>query len=93
MIDDFPNSRVNLIAVEQVAFDGENFSAACVEVGFRTREFFRIAGEESNVSALLANVSRQHEAESTRSATNQGNSIAQRVLCSANRAGSYPTTE
>ena len=68
MIDDFPDSSLNLIAIEQIAFDGENFSAARSEIGFRAREFFWITREESNLSALVANVSRQHETKSTRSA-------------------------
>jgi len=42
---------------------------------------------------LVANVPRQHEPESTRSATDQGNLIAQRVLRRANDASSYPTAE
>ena len=69
MIDDFPNSRLNLIAIEQIALDGQNFSAARSEISFCAREFFRITREESNVSALVANMSRQHETKSTRSAT------------------------
>jgi len=84
MIDDFPNSDLNLIAIEQIACDRENFSAATSEIGFCTRKFFRITRDESNVSALVANVSRQHEAKSARSATDQDNFIAQRVLRRAN---------
>ena len=53
MIDDFPDSGRNLIAIEQIAFDGENLLAARGEIGFGAREFFRITREESNVSALL----------------------------------------
>src|SRR5262245_22046698 len=93
VIDHFPDGSLNLIAIAQIAFDGKNFSAARSEIGFRACEFFSITREESNVSALGANVSRQHEPESTRSATNQGHFIAQRVLCSANDASSYPTAE
>ena len=93
MIDDFPDSGLNLIAIEQIAFDRENFSAASREIGFRAREFFWITREEGNVSALVANVSRQHEPKSTRSATDQGNFIAQRVLRRANDASGYPTAE
>jgi hypothetical protein len=58
MIDDPPDSSLNLIAIEQVAFDGENFSAACSEIGFRAGKFFWITGEERNFSALVANMSR-----------------------------------
>jgi hypothetical protein len=93
MIDDFPDSGLNLITVEQIAFDDENFSAARSEIGFCAREFFWITREESNVSALVANVSRQHEPQSTRSATDQGNFIAQRVLRRANDASGYPTAD
>jgi hypothetical protein len=93
MIDDCPDSRLNLIAIEQIAFDGENFSAAPSEIGLGASEFFWIAREQSNLSALVANVSRQHEPESTRSATDQGNFIAQAVLRRANDASSYPTAE
>jgi len=93
MIDDFPDSGLNLIAIEQVAFDSENFSATRSEIGFCTREFFWITRQESNVSAVVANVSRQHEPKSTRSATDQGNFIAQCVLHRANDASGYPTAE
>src|SRR5262245_56222840 len=93
MIDDFPDSGLNLIAIEQIAFDGENVSAARSEIGFRTREFFWITREESNLAALTANVSRQHETESTRSATDQDNFFAQWVLRRANDASSYPAPE
>jgi hypothetical protein len=93
MIDDFPDSDLNLIAIEQIAFDRENFSAASSEIGFRAREFFWIPREESNLSALIANVSRQHKTKSTRPATDKGNFIAQRVLRRAKDASGYPTTE
>jgi hypothetical protein len=92
-IDYFPNSGLNLIAIEQIAFDGKNFAAACSEICPCAGEFFWITREQSNLSAPLANVSRQHEAKSARSATDQGNFIAQRVLSRANDAGGYPTAE
>jgi hypothetical protein len=91
LIDDFPNGELNLIAIEQIAFDRENFSAATSEIGFCARKFFWITRDESNVSALVANVSRQHEAKSARPATDQGNFIAQRVLRRANDTSGYPT--
>jgi hypothetical protein len=93
MIDDFPNSRLDLIAIEQVAFDSENFPTARSEINFRTREFFRVAREDSNTSTLIANVSRQYKAKSARSATDQGSFIAQRVLRRANDASGYPTAD
>jgi len=60
MIDDFPDSDLNLIAIEQIALDRENFSAARHDIGFGAREFFWITREESNLSVSVANVSRQH---------------------------------
>jgi hypothetical protein len=93
MIDDFPDSSLNLMAIEQIAFDGENFSAARIDIGLGAGEFFCITREESNIATLLANVSRQHEPESTRSATDHGNFIAQRVLRRANNARGYPTAD
>jgi hypothetical protein len=93
MIDHFPNSCLNLVAIEQIAFDGENSSAARSEIGFCSREFIWITREENNLSALVADVSRQHETKSTRSATDKGNFIAQRVLRRANDASGYPTAK
>jgi hypothetical protein len=93
MIDDSPHRRANLIAIEQIAFDGENSSAASCEIGFCLREFFRIARQESNLSAFAANVSRQDETKSPRSASDNRNFIAQRVLRGANQASGYPTAE
>jgi hypothetical protein len=92
-IDHFPNSSLNLIAIEQIAFDRKNFSAAPGEIGFRVREFFWITCEESNLSAPRANVSRQHEPEPARAASDQDNSIAQRVLRRANQTSGNPTAE
>jgi hypothetical protein len=92
-IDDFPDGGLNLITVEQIAFDSENFSTAPGEIGFRAHEFFAIAGNESDLSALLADVSRQHEAEPARSTTDQGNSIPQRVLNRPYEPSGYPTAE
>ena len=93
MIDHFPDCSLNLIAIEQIAFDGKSFSAARSEIGLRSRKFFWITREESNLSAFIANVSRQHETESTGSATDQGNFIAQKILRGANDASGYPTAE
>jgi hypothetical protein len=93
MIDDFPDSSLNLIAIEQIAFDGENFSGARSEIGLRARKFFWITREESNLPVLVANVSRQHETESTRSTSDQDNFIAQCVLRCTNDASGYPTAE
>src|SRR5947207_1261550 len=93
LIDDLANSCLNLIAIEQIAFDSENFPAAGSEIGFCAGQFFCITREESNLSPFVANASRQHEPKSTRSATDQGNFIAQRVSGRANHAGGYATTE
>jgi hypothetical protein len=93
MIDYFPDCSLNLIAIEKIALDGKNFSAACSEIVFRAREFFWIPCEQSNLSAFVANVSRQHETESARSATDQCNFIAQAVLARANDASGYPTAD
>jgi len=93
VIDHFPNSDFNLIAIEQIALDRENFSVARSEIGFRVREFLWITREESNLSALRANLSRQHEPESTRSASDQDNFIAQRVLPRADQTSGNPTAE
>jgi hypothetical protein len=68
-------------------------SAACSEIGFGPREFFRVTREESNFSALAADVSRQHQSKSARPATDQGNFIAQFVLRCAKNASGYPTAE
>jgi hypothetical protein len=86
MIGDFPDCSLNLIAIEKIALDNENLSATRSEIVFRAREFFRIPCEQSNLSAFVANVSRQHKTESTRSAADQGNFIAQLVSHRANDA-------
>jgi hypothetical protein len=93
MIDDFPDSSLNLIAIEQIAFHGKNFSAARSDIGLGSGEFLWITRENSNLSAFAANVSRQHQTKSTRPATDQGNFIAQRVLRSAKNASGYPTAD
>jgi hypothetical protein len=58
MIDDFPDGSLTLIAIKQIAFDGENFPAARSEISFRASEFLWITREESNLSSLAANVTR-----------------------------------
>jgi hypothetical protein len=93
MIDDFPDSSLNLIAIEQIAFDRKNVSAASGEIGFCACKFLWITREESNISAFLANVSRQHEPKSARSAANQSKFTGQRVLRRANDSSGYPTAD
>jgi hypothetical protein len=90
MIDDFADSNLNLIAIEQIAFNGQNLSAARSDIGLGAREFFWITREESNLAALLANMSRQDKTKSTRSATDQGNLIPQCVSRRAKDARGYP---
>src|SRR5215469_3686108 len=34
MIDDIPDSSLNLIAIEQIAFNGQNFSTTRSDIGF-----------------------------------------------------------
>jgi hypothetical protein len=93
LIDDLPNRGLNLVAIEQIAFNNEDFSATRSEISFGTREFFWIPREESDISSLFTNVSRQDEAQPARSATDQGNFIAQRVSRRTNDASRYPTAE
>src|SRR5215510_5075963 len=93
MVHGLSDGGMNLIAIEQIAFDCENVSAARSEIGFGSREFFRITREQNNPAAFAADVPRQHEPESARSATDQGNFIAQRVLRGANETNDYPTTK
>src|SRR5262245_53107369 len=92
-IDDLSNSGLNLTRIEQIALDNENFPSCRSEVGFGAVEYAGIPSKKLNGSALVANVSRQHEPESTRSATNQCNFIAQAVLRRTNSASGYPTAE
>jgi hypothetical protein len=93
IIDDCTDSSLDLIAIEQIAFDGENFSPARSEFGFRACEFFWITREQSNFPPLVAKVSRHYETKSTRSATDHGNFIAQPILRRAKDASGYPTAD
>jgi hypothetical protein len=93
VVDDLLNSQTNLIAIEQIAFDSHYCSATRSEISLRARKFFRITREQSNLAAFVANVPRQHKPQSARSATNQGNLIAQLVLRRANETDNYPTTQ
>jgi hypothetical protein len=93
MIDDFPNGRLNLIAIEQIAFDCENISATGGEIGLSPGKLFRITREKGNLPSLVANMSRQHETKTARSATDEGDFVAQAVLRRANDTSGYPTTE
>src|SRR5262245_15983513 len=90
-IDDFPNRGMNLIAIEQIAFNGKHLPAAGSEIGLGAREFFWVTREESNLAALIADVTRQHEPESTRPATDQSNFVANRVLRRATEKSGDPT--
>jgi hypothetical protein len=67
---------VNLVAIEQITFDGENISAAGREIGFGAGKFFRITCEESNTSALVGNVPCQNQPESPRPSSNQCDLVA-----------------
>jgi hypothetical protein len=92
-IDGRPDGRVNLIAIEQIAFNRQNFGTAPSEIGFRARELFTIARNECDVPALLANVSRQHEPQPARSTTNQDDFVAQCVSRRANGATGDPRAD
>jgi hypothetical protein len=75
-IDNCPDGGLNLCAIEQIAFDNQNFATAPNQIGSRTREFFTVARNESNAPAFRANVSSKHEPKPTRSATNENNLVA-----------------
>src|ERR1043166_8649979 len=77
-IDDSPNSRPNLSGVEQVAFNCEDPTTAWRESSLCARQFLMIARNESNVSAVRANMSREHKSESARTTGDQDNLFAQR---------------
>ena len=92
-IDDFPDGALNLIAIEQVAFDSEDLSTTRAEIGLGAREFFWIACDESDLCALFAEMSRKHEPEAARAAGDDRNLVAQRVLGRANQPHNYPTAK
>ena len=92
-IDDLTNSGSNLRRIEQVALNGQNRPAARSEIGFCTRQFFRVAGNQCNVPALRANVSRKYEPESARSAGDDSHFAAQCITRGANNASGYPSAE
>ena len=76
-IDDVPNSELNLFLVEQIALNCENMSTSRNQIGFCTREFVPISGNEGNLAALRANVSREHESEPPRAAGDHDNFVAE----------------
>jgi hypothetical protein len=65
MIEDLPNSSMDLITTEQIAFDGENSTATTSEISFGAGQFFWITCEEGDLSALIANVSCKDEPKPT----------------------------
>src|SRR6266480_1311773 len=83
-IDDSSNSRLNLSGIEQIAFNRKNFAAAGNKISLCTHQFVRIARNDRNIAASRANMSRQHESESTRSTGDENNFVVQRVACGAN---------
>jgi hypothetical protein len=93
MIDDFPDCGLDLIAIEQITFDSKNISTARSEISFGTHEFFSIAGDESDLSALFADMSRQHEPKAARATGDEGDLVAQRILRRANHPHDYPTAK
>ena len=64
-IDDSPDSQVNLSGIEQIAFNCENFTTAGDKISLCTHQFVRIARNDGNIAASRANMSREHESEST----------------------------
>src|SRR4030095_3523367 len=75
-IDDLTNSGSNLRRIEQVALNGQDRTAARSEISLCTRQFLRVAGNQSNVPALRANVPSKHEPESARSAGDERDLVA-----------------
>jgi hypothetical protein len=92
-IDDLPNSRSNLSVIEQIALNRQDCATARRKIGLCTGEFFRIPGNESNAATSRANMSRQHESESTRSTGDEDNFFAQGIAGSANDASDYPQNQ
>src|SRR5690348_5207046 len=74
-VDDSLNRRPYLIAIEQIAFYGKNFSTQRRELGPGAGEFFWIPRQESNTSAAATDMPSQHQPQSTRSATDHDDFI------------------
>src|SRR6266481_7502178 len=89
-IDDRAYSGLNLSAIAQIAFDGENFVAAGSEIGFCACEFLGVTREESNLSALVANMSCEHESQSARTTGDEDNFVTQPVTSRAKNSSGDP---
>src|ERR1044072_4226447 len=74
-IDDFSNSRLNLVSIEQVAFDHEDFAPARNKISLCAHQFVRIARNDCNIAAVGANMAREHQSESTRPTGDQDNFV------------------
>jgi hypothetical protein len=76
MRDRLANSGLNLSAIEQIALDRERFAAARIELRFCARELFGIARQQRDFAALLANLSRDDQAEAARAAGYESDFVA-----------------
>jgi hypothetical protein len=63
-INDFPDSRLNLSGIQQIALDGQHGASVPGEISFCAREFRHIPCEQRDLTACGANLPRKHEPES-----------------------------
>jgi hypothetical protein len=69
-INDLTNSGINLCGIEQVALNGQDCATKPGEISLGARQFIRVAREEDNSAAFLANMSCKHKTKSSRAACN-----------------------
>jgi hypothetical protein len=63
-INDFPDSRLNLSGIQQIALNGQHGATAPGELSFCAGKFRRIPREQRDLTACGANLPRKHEPES-----------------------------
>jgi hypothetical protein len=74
-INDFPDSRLNLSGIQQIALDGQHGATAPGEISFCAREFRGIPCKQRDLTACGANLPRKHEPKSARSARDENNAV------------------
>jgi hypothetical protein len=87
------DSRLNLRAIEQVAGGREHVTAAGRELGFGTREFVRVTGQNGNASALFANLARNRQAKSARTSGDQHDFVSEREARGLEKPGDQPKSD
>ena len=76
-VDRLADGQLNLLGIEQVALNGKHPAATSRQITLCADQFVIIPRQQRHFAACRTNLSRQHQTESTRSASDERDLVAQ----------------